>query len=343
MLRLGIIGTGRMAARMIACAAHLPGVQVTAVASGTAGRADAVAGKIGATACLSAAELSARHDVDAVYIASRNADHAPAALAAIAAGKPALVEKPLATMPDDAAGIVAAARSAGVLLVENLWCLALPASRALIARADAGTCGTPLGLTFDFGYPVTRAAYPSLYGVDAGVLRDRGVYGLSLALRLLGPVEHLTAQARWDGQTDIAATVHLKHASGALSQVAVAFDALLANTATLACTEGMLRLDPSIGSESLTMQSAPQDGGAANTGRFARLKSIPAARALNRWRKAPKVETFSFGPDPYLPMLSHFRDLIVDRRAESPLVPLELSLETQRLIAMALGAAGDWA
>lgn len=332
-MRIGIAGTGRMAQRMALALRHLPGCRVTAVASADPARARAFAAEAGAAA-EAQDSLAARADVDAVYVANRNADHATAVLAAIAAGKPVLVEKPLAPDPETVAAILDAARGAGGLVVENLWHLALPATRAMIDRA-ASLGPTPI-LSFSFGYPVTPEDHPALFANDAGVLRDRGCYGLALALRLFGPVDGLQASLRHRDGTDVAALVQMRHRSGALASVEVAFDALLANAATLSGPAGALRLAPSIGGEHLERLHPPAPGPGRAPGW---LKSLPAARALNRLRKARGGETLSYGADPYLPVLAHFRDLVAAGARESPLIPLSLSGDLAGLIARARGAA----
>ena len=336
MMRLGISGTGRMATRMISTATGLPGVRVTAIASGQADRAHSLAGPLGA-AVSTPDGLASRPDVDAVYVASRNADHAAAVRAALAAGKPVLVEKPLGVDLAETDSLLAAAESSGTLLVENLWTLALPATLAFLDKA-AGV-GQPGIFGFDFGYPVTREAWPSLFAPDAGVLRDRAVYGLALALRLAGPVVDLSSILRKDGDTDTAALIELRHEDGGLSRIAVAFDARLPNGISFAGPKGCLVLEPSIGAEWLVQREAQPDTGAAHSRLGAALRRQPALRRLARLRQ-PRPSHIGFGADPYLPMLTHFRDLVASGARESPLVPLSLSRDVQELLARIRAAAG---
>jgi 1,5-anhydro-D-fructose reductase (1,5-anhydro-D-mannitol-forming) len=65
------------------------------------------------------AEMLADKTVDAVYISSTNEKHLPQALAAIAAGKHVLCEKPLAMSVGDAQQMVAAAKAKGVTFATN--------------------------------------------------------------------------------------------------------------------------------------------------------------------------------------------------------------------------------
>ncbi|GAA4783003.1 Gfo/Idh/MocA family protein [Microbacterium gilvum] len=88
------------------------------VADGGSGRAEAIAARSGARASSDAAELLGDPGVDVVVIASPPERHAAHALAAVSAGKRAILcEKPLATTHDDVDAVVAACRSAGVALV----------------------------------------------------------------------------------------------------------------------------------------------------------------------------------------------------------------------------------
>lgn len=67
--------------------------------------------------------LLRRDDIDAVAIATPARTHAPIALAALAAGKHVLVEKPLADTPEAAATMVRAAAEADrVLMIDHTYC-----------------------------------------------------------------------------------------------------------------------------------------------------------------------------------------------------------------------------
>jgi len=266
----------------------------------------------------------------------------------VRAGKPVLVEKPLALSLDDAGSLVRTAQDKGSLVMENLWCLALPAYRALREQLDSGSYGTGVQLHFDFGYPVQPDSYPSLFDPeDGGAILDRGVYGVSLSLQLLGPVTKTicTARTNEDG-VDLNADLLLQHASGATSHIAVALNALMSNTASLACSHGHLGLGaPVIGSEILhgiqmLPQAATQVAPKAQTGLKQKVKAWPAARRLKRMRDMSAGRFLSHGPDPYLPVLNHFRDLVRHGMRESDLIPLQLSLRTQEILHEARRQAG---
>ena len=81
-------------------------------------------------------------DIDAVYISSRNEEHADQAIAAAKAGKHILLEKPMALTMADARAVVAAAQQAGVQLAVNHHLPGSPlhvTARRLVAEGRIGT------------------------------------------------------------------------------------------------------------------------------------------------------------------------------------------------------------
>ena len=96
-IRIGVIGVGVMGAEH-ARRLHrvIGGASVCGVTDFAADRAEALAAELGARVFGSAEELIDADDVDAVVIASRDADHSAQVMSCLAHGKPVLCEKPLA-------------------------------------------------------------------------------------------------------------------------------------------------------------------------------------------------------------------------------------------------------
>jgi 1,5-anhydro-D-fructose reductase (1,5-anhydro-D-mannitol-forming) len=114
----GIVGLGRIAGTQIAPAiGELPGHELAAVASRDQGRAEAFAKQHGAAAAYdSYPALLADPAVGAVYIATPNSLHAEQVIAAAAAGKHVLCDKPLATSLAAGEEAAAACAAAGTQL-----------------------------------------------------------------------------------------------------------------------------------------------------------------------------------------------------------------------------------
>jgi 1,5-anhydro-D-fructose reductase (1,5-anhydro-D-mannitol-forming) len=119
-MRWGLVGASTIAARHMIGALRGAGQQIAAVHSGTAERARAFAADHGIPAHVTDLDaLLADPAIGAVYVSSTNEKHYPQAMAAIAAGKHVLCEKPLAMTLAQATAMVRAAESAGLSFATN--------------------------------------------------------------------------------------------------------------------------------------------------------------------------------------------------------------------------------
>ncbi len=113
-LRSAIIGTG-MVGRVHAHAVRRAGGQLAAVCASTPQRSQHAAEQLGAQRAATVEQIITADDVDVVHICTPNSMHRDQSLAALAAGKHVICEKPLATSVDDAAALVDAAGRAGTV------------------------------------------------------------------------------------------------------------------------------------------------------------------------------------------------------------------------------------
>lgn len=188
-VRWGIIGPGRIAARLARDFPHVPGAELVAVASRSPERAAAFAAEHAIpTAHTGYPDILADDDVDVLYIATPHPQHRAIALAALAAGKAVLVEKSFTVTPAATAEIITAARKAGVFAMEAMWTRFLPAIVRLRELIADGAIGTVAAVQADLG--VQPAADPSdrffNAAIGGGALFDVGVYPISFAQMVLG-------------------------------------------------------------------------------------------------------------------------------------------------------------
>jgi len=109
-LRWGVVGAGGIAETMTRTVQRSSRQEFVAVASRTPDKAKDFAGKLGLSAFYSSyEELIDRDDIDVVYTANFPSSHREVALFAISAGKPMLIEKPIALDSISAAEIYIAA------------------------------------------------------------------------------------------------------------------------------------------------------------------------------------------------------------------------------------------
>src|SRR5437764_1018427 len=115
-LRIGVVGVGIMGSNHARVLAELPGVELVGIADPDHKQASFVAQVLG---CSRSGDVDSLLDlgIDAVTIAAPTHLHREIALTAIARGVHVLVEKPIASTPEEGRDIIAAARRAGVTLM----------------------------------------------------------------------------------------------------------------------------------------------------------------------------------------------------------------------------------
>ena len=196
MIGIGIIGCGKISqVRHIPEYEANPGARVVALHDVNVERARELAEAHGCRAYDTMEALLADPEVDAVSVCTSNATHAEATIAALAAGKHVLCEKPMATTIEDCEAMVAAAREAGrTLMIDQNQRFARAHVRAK-ELLDAGKIGDVLTFrtTFGHGGPETWSVDPGtgswFFGpkrAAMGAMADLGVHKTDLVQWLIG-------------------------------------------------------------------------------------------------------------------------------------------------------------
>ncbi|RUL88928.1 Gfo/Idh/MocA family protein [Tautonia sociabilis] len=341
-IRWGILGAGSMAEAFARGLKFVPDASVSAIASRNPDRAREAAARLGIPGAVAGFdELVASSNVDIVYIATPSHLHREHMLLALGAGKPVLCEKPFALDADQAREVADRARARKVFCMEAMWTRFLPATRRLVDILDTGQIGEPRLLSAQIGYPYVFEEGSRLWDPQAGggALLDLGVYLVSFALTLLGPVEEVAglAIARGQGGVDENVAVSLLHARGRLSSLAVSLSGATANEAVIAGSLGRLRVhEPVFRPERLSIRPASpiRPGAGGGGGRLAGLKGIPMVRSLAR-RVEPIVglvgrktrsELLPIAGNGYQYQAIEAMRCLRSGEAESPLLPLDHSI-----------------
>ncbi len=213
-LNWGILGAGNIARTFAGAVGSATRSRVAAVGSRNRGRGERFAEQFGIpTTHEGYADLVADEHLDAIYVATPHSEHREHALLAIAAGKHVLVEKAFTRNAVEAEEVFAAARDAGVFVMEAMWTRFLPHVAALRAVIDSGAIGEVMTVIADHGQllefdPESRVFAPELAG---GALLDLGVYPTSFVHDILGVPDRVQAvgsltETGVDGQASIALT-----------------------------------------------------------------------------------------------------------------------------------------
>lgn len=147
MTRIGILGAGFMGATHARALAALPGVQVAAISSRSAEKAAALAAEVGAQPSTDAWAVLADPTIEAVSITLPTHLHREYAVAALAAGKHVLLEKPMGLTLAECDAIAAAADGAGRILMLEHTLQFWPEYMRLVEIVQSGRLGKPLSAT----------------------------------------------------------------------------------------------------------------------------------------------------------------------------------------------------
>lgn len=174
--------------------------RLVAVWDDNAERGEQGAGKWGMVYEPDLDRLLARGDVDAVIIGSETNRHADLCVAAAAAGKPILLQKPMATTPADCDRIVAAVERAGVHFEVAFQMRCDPVNQkiaALVHGGDLGKIGTVRRrhcINFLFNPPTGPTRWHIDPVANVGMFFDDAVHAADFLLWLLGPPVSVTAE-----------------------------------------------------------------------------------------------------------------------------------------------------
>lgn len=246
-LRWGLIATGGIAAAFAADLALTDSGRVVAVGSRAIETANTFADRFDVPNRHPSYEaLVADPEVDVVYVSTPHPGHHAAALLALRAGKPVLVEKSFTMNAGEARELVAVARAEGLFLMEAMWTRFLPHIAQLRQLLTDGALGEIVTLSADHGQwfepdRESRLFAPALGG---GALLDLGVYPVSFASMVLGTPERILALTTpaftgVDGQTSML----FGYESGAQALLTCTLSAKSPTCAAIVGTEARIEID----------------------------------------------------------------------------------------------------
>jgi 1,5-anhydro-D-fructose reductase (1,5-anhydro-D-mannitol-forming) len=258
MIRFGIAGFGLHAVRRL-----MPGFalakncKVVALSRRDQNKARQAASQYGIAHVFgSTEELSQCSEVDAVLVTTPNACHLQDVLTAVAARKPVLCEKPMGIDADQCRQMVAAARSAGVLLGVAQVFRFEDSTASFRQRVTAGDIGRPIFARSEFSFPGVGHQRAWLYNrliSGGGPIADVGVhcidalrYILQDEPRRVTTIGHSDEQS---GDVEAAAILTLEFQRGTLATVAVSFRAGYRTPIEIVGDTGVLRANDALNVE----------------------------------------------------------------------------------------------
>jgi predicted dehydrogenase len=245
-MKVGIIGTGRIADKAAATLNGLNTCEAYAVGSRKLETAQAFAAKWGIKKAYgSYAELLADPDVDLIYVGTPHSHHYDVTKEAIMAGKPCLVEKAFMANARQTKEIIDLAHERGVFLAEAIWTRYQPAVNIVRNLIADGRIGTPKLITATLGYSMGRKERIFRPDLCGGALLDLGVYVINF-VRMFNDSAIKTIDGycvKSDTGMDLTNTITIILEDGVVANVQSSASCVGDNIGVIAGTEGNLIID----------------------------------------------------------------------------------------------------
>lgn len=186
-LKIGIMGTGRIASLLAETMVQMPEVCLYGVASRSLEKAEEFAARYSIKKAYgSYEELAADSGIQLIYIATPHSEHYSNARLCLEHGKHVLCEKSFAANYSQAKEMIDLAEEKNLMITEAMWVRYMPMAETLKEILHSGIIGESMTLTANLAYLVSdkpRIVKPELAG---GALLDVGVYTLNFASLVFG-------------------------------------------------------------------------------------------------------------------------------------------------------------
>src|SRR5438094_10260543 len=201
-MQFGLIGAGCIGGLRAQALAKVPGAKLVAVTDVDPHRAEHVAARAQARVCKNLAEIIALANIDAVIVSTPPQFHEEAALAALAAGKHVLCEKPLSNSLDACRRMLKAAHESGKTLATGFNHRYFSAIRFLKRTLADGVIGKLDHVRVFAGHEGLsqfRAPWEYDKAVIGGcALMDVGIHNIDLNTYILGDYREVFCIASYD-------------------------------------------------------------------------------------------------------------------------------------------------
>ena len=193
-VKIGIIGTGWIAASHIHEYLKMPDVEVVALADLVPGKAEAFGKKYGcetARCYLSGHEMLEAEELDGVSICTYNTQHAPCAIDALEHGVNVMLEKPFTVTTEEAIEVMRAEKKSGKILTIGFQPRLSENMKRIKDIVDSGRLGKVYYIQTGGG---RRDGIPTPFGTSfiakdtggVGAMGDIGCYSRDMVLNAVG-------------------------------------------------------------------------------------------------------------------------------------------------------------
>jgi len=308
-IKWGILGCGGIAHKVASDMKLVPKTTLKAVASKDKLRAKKFGSKYHVTNCYGSYEALAKDpEIDIVYVATRHPQHAEATLLCLQHGKAVMCEKPFAMNVNQVVQMINTARSRKLFLMEALWTRFIPAVEKMLEIIDEGRIGDIKMIHSDFGY-LAKSSNERLFDkkLGGGSLLDIGIYPLFISLLTLGVPEEIKSSAVFTDQgVDESCAMTLKYRDGAIASLSSTF-------ATNTLTEALIH-------------------GTKASIKLHRQFHFPSKLSIIEGGEVKEEMELPITGTGYAHEIQHVNECLENGLTESPLMPLDFSLDLIKLL-----------
>lgn len=226
-LRFGVLGTGRITRRLVADLQSTEGVEVTAIGSRMISRAQWSADQYGIGAAEGDyAAVIERDDVDAIYVATEPSSHADLCIAAAAAGKHVLCEKPLSVDLESSLAMAAAFENSSATWLDATAWLHHQRTAAFSNWIEQSRLGdlTHISASVSFYHPFQSNEHRLDAALGGGCRLDIGWYAAGLIVWAGGMPEEVYAQAEMTNDVEMRVTAMLRCPDNVTATLSCGYD-----------------------------------------------------------------------------------------------------------------------
>ena len=148
----------------------------------------------------------------------------------------------MATSAEDVDRVFARASERGLFAMEGMWMKFNPLHRRVAALIATGTIGTPRHVRAGFGMPMPPGGTRWNADLGGSSILDQGIYAVTLATWMLGPVVDVAATGRMRDGVDVAAHLTLHHEAGRISQFGCSIEEFIDPSAAISGTAGWVEI-----------------------------------------------------------------------------------------------------
>lgn len=239
-IRIGLIGTGRIAKRFAKEALYVPNVTIHAVHSRSISNVDNFAHENGIPYGFDHLDEFLDSGIDAVYIASPHENHFYHAKQSLLAGKHVLCEKPAALQAGQLIELFEIADAHGLIFLEAIKTAFFQAFGKLLSDIEKGKIGDIQEVRASFSKLIPDRTNREWSTPHGGAVNELASYPILLSQKILGTPESHQFLKRTEDGVDAYTTIICRHRHGKFSISSVGIGVKTEGSAIISGTKGYI-------------------------------------------------------------------------------------------------------